>query len=149
MLTICCAADSGADKDDQPSQDVTEAAQSAVDTLTDDGEIDLHYVGMCFPQFGDPWYVTMSDQITSVLEARGIKVETAACDNNHARQLEIIENYGQKGVDGIILFPIGSSEIGGTLERLQSEGVRIVAMLNKVDRGYDALLLTDYLLKRM
>lgn len=29
LLTICCAADSGADKDDQPYQDVTEAAQSA------------------------------------------------------------------------------------------------------------------------
>ena len=105
---------------------------------------DLSYVGMCFPQFNAPWYVQISDEITSVLEEQGIKVETASCDNNFARQLEIIENYGQKGVDGLILFPVGASEIGDTLERLQQQGTRVVVMMNSVDQGYDALLLTDY-----
>ena len=145
LLLVGCAstpASTTAPKGDTP--DPVQTAEEIVDKITDNGEIQLKYVGMCFPQFGAPWYVMMSDQITSVLEAKGIKVETAACDNNHARQLEIIENYGQKGVDGIILFPIGSSEIGSTLERLQGEGVRVIVMLNKVDRGYDALLLTNY-----
>lgn len=145
LLLVGCAttpANAPAVEDEKP--DPTQAAEEIVDKITDDGEIQLKYVGMCFPQFGSPWYVMISDQITSVLEAKGIKVETAACDNNHARQLEIIENYGQKGVDGIILFPIGASEIGGTLERLQNQGVRVVIMTNKVDRGYDAMLLTNY-----
>lgn len=108
-------------------------------------ELDIKYVGMCFPQLDNPWFVDVKDQIVGVLEAEGIKVEIASADNNQARQIEIVENFGTKGVDGLILFPIGASEIGGTLEQLQKQGVRTVTFINQVDKGSDAMLLTDNL----
>lgn len=121
-------------------------AESAVDKIgNEDGESDIKYVGMCFPQLESPWFVDVKNQIVEALEADGIKVEVASADNNQARQIEIVENYGTKGVDGLILFPIGASEIGGTLESLQRQGIRVVTFVNKVDKGYDVMLMTDNL----
>ena len=114
------------------------AGSSPADTATE-----IHYVGICFPQLENPWFVDVKDQIVSALEAEGCKVEVASADNNQARQIEIVENFGTKGVDGLILFPIGASEIGGTLEKLQSQGVRVVTFVNKVDKGNDVMLLTN------
>lgn len=149
LLLVGCASSPTSDQgtvnpQNEKTADSNGAAQDAVDELAGNGETDLKYVGMCFPQFNAPWYVQISDEITSVLEEQGIQVETASCDNNFARQLEIIENYSQKGVDGLVLFPVGASEIGSTLEAMQEQGVRVVVIMNKVDKGYDALLLTDY-----
>lgn len=120
-------------------------AQDALDQLKDDdGEFNVSYVGICFPQLNEPWFVGVQEDIVSTLEAAGVKVESASCDNDHARQLEIVENFGEKGVDGLILFPIGASEIGSTLEELQAKGVRVIVFVNSVDKGYDGMLVTNY-----
>jgi ribose transport system substrate-binding protein len=124
---------------------VTEASRAVVGDLRDEnGELSVKYVGMCFPQLANPWFVAVKDDVQRVLEAEGVKVEYAAADNNHARQMEIIENYGEKNVDGIVIFPIGASDIGSTLEKMQEKGVRVIVFVNKVDKGFDGMLLTNY-----
>lgn len=122
----------------------SETAQSTADQLKDkDGKIDVKYVGMVFPQMDHPWFIMVKDQIAAILEAAGVKVEVASCDNDQAKQLQLVENFGEKGVDGLILFPIGNSEIGGALEKLQEKGVRNIVFINKVDKGYDAMIVED------
>ncbi|MDR1192741.1 MAG: substrate-binding domain-containing protein [Peptococcaceae bacterium] len=108
------------------------------------GESELSYVGMIFPMMNQEWWINMADEIKAPLEARGIQVEVASSDDDHAKQLELVENFVSKGVDGLILFPIGASDIGGTLEKCQQQGIRVVVIVNSVDKGYDAMLMTNY-----
>jgi ribose transport system substrate-binding protein len=145
MITGCGTSSGATSQPETAAQSPTEAAQEIVDNLREEaGDKALKYVGMCFPSLGHSWFVTVKDEITSILEAEGVKVEVASSDDDHSRQMEIVENYGEKGIDGLILFPIGASEIGGTLEKLQAKGIRVIVFINQVDKGYDGMLLTNY-----
>ena len=146
MFITGCQAEKGPDNVD-PTQTKGESEPILTPTETEEliETVDgLSYVGLVIPQLNSEWWVTMAAEISEPLEALGIKVEVETSGNDHARQLDLIENFANKGIDGLILFPIGASDIGDTLESLQKQGIRIVTFLNGVDRGYDAMLLTNH-----
>lgn len=131
-----------------------ETAASAEETATSetastvtanaDGLYDLSYVGIVFPNLSSDFMVAVSNEIIETLEAKGIRAEVVSSDNDQATQLERVENFAEKGIDGLILFPNGASDIGTTLERLQAEGIRVMVFANRVDKGYDVISLVDY-----
>lgn len=110
----------------------------------DSNSAELSYVGMIFPEMNNEWWVSIADQIKAPLEAKGIKVEVESSGDDYAKQQELVENFLTKNVDGLILFPIGASDIGATLEKAQEQGVHVVVMANEVDRGYDVMFVNDY-----
>ncbi len=145
LITGCQPAKGPGDKDTNPTSGESEPVLTPTETeQVVDAANGLSYVGLIIPQMNSEWWVTLAREISEPLEAVGIKVEVEASGNDHARQLELVENFANKGIDGLILFPIGASDIGGTLENLQSQGIRTVIFLNGVESGYDAMLLTNH-----
>lgn len=143
VLLAGCGTAASSSAAEGTAPEASSVAESVVSELTDGGSADIEYVGMIFPQINHQWFITVSDEITAVLEDAGVRVELESSENDQARQLQLVENFAEKGVDGLILFPAGYSEIGGTLEKMQADGVRIVTFINAVDKGYDAMILEN------
>jgi len=130
----------------EPSQSAstTEAIPSSTAVIEQEGTAPK-YVGIIFPSLANEFLAGMANEIKSALEAKGIKVDLVTPDDDQAKQLNQIENFANMGIDTLLLFPIGKSDIASTLQSLRDSGIRVILIANSVGEGcFDAMLSVDY-----
>lgn len=137
------ACGNGVSSDPETELTTNEVTEKAVDDLTENGEINLKHVGILLPTLQSAWFVNNEASIREVLEKEGITVTTASSDRSAARELEILENFKQMDVDGVIAFVSSGSDVDDTLVSLRKEGIRVVTFVVAVGEGYDVQILTD------
>ena len=114
----------------------------SADFIPNDGS-NIQSVGLILPQMEAPFFIGVEAQIREKLESEGIRVETATSDNNLTTQLEVLENFGKMGLDGVIIFPLGGSDVSDTLQGLRAQGMRVISIVNPQESGFDGSIMTS------
>ena len=83
-------------------------------------------IGGSFDTLQTEYWVASRDAITAEVEARGGEVLEAVANNDANRQLEQVNNFIAKGVDGIIIAPKDAQSVVPIVRAANKAGIPIV-----------------------
>lgn len=92
-----------------------------------------HSLGLVVPDISNPFFAYVTRSIQNVAHSLGYSLMVCDTDENLALEVEHIDLLCGKGVDGLIVMPVGQKY--HHLERLVNEGIPLVL----VDRCFDRL----------
>lgn len=98
----------------------------------DDGRI---VIGLAVPSLTHPFFIYLRDNIVD--EAKQLDVEIRAMDAEDmaARQMSIVEDFIARGVDGVLLSPIGTDSLVPAVEALNQADIPVATVDRKVSGG--------------
>jgi len=92
-------------------------------------------IGLTLPSLAHPFFVYLQRNVMD--EAKILEVEIIAIDakNESAKQMAIVEDFISKGVDGVLMSPIGTDALVPAVESLNRAGIPVATVDRKVSGG--------------
>lgn len=93
-------------------------------------------IGLVLEDVGNPFSSALSRTIEDEARARGVLVFTGSCDEDPAREREIVATLRERRVDGILLVPVGKAD--HSYLRAERESGTPIVFLDRPARFLDA-----------
>jgi ribose transport system substrate-binding protein len=101
-------------------------------TRQDDGKI---VIGMTVPSLTHPFFIHLRDNVMKEAEELGVEVITVDAQDVAARQMSIVEDFIARGVDGVLMSPIGADSLVPAVESLNAAGIPVATVDRQVNGG--------------
>ncbi len=101
-------------------------------TPQDDGKI---VIGLTVPSLTHPFFIFLRDSVEEEAEALGVEIITADAEDVAARQMSIVEDFISRGVDGVLISPIGTDSLVPAIEELNKAGIPVATVDRQVAGG--------------
>jgi ribose transport system substrate-binding protein len=101
-------------------------------TPQDDGKI---VIGLTVPSLTHPFFIHLRDSVEAEAEALGVEIITADAEDAAARQMSIVEDFISRGVDGVLISPIGTDSLVPAIEELNKAGLPVATVDRQVAGG--------------
>jgi LacI family transcriptional regulator len=92
-------------------------------------------IGLVFDDLANPFFSALHRGVEDVARRRGVFTVASSSDDAPARELELIEAFGERGVDGMIIAPVGGDH--SHLARDRESGMALV-FVDRPARDLDA-----------
>lgn len=119
VLTMAILSGCGSPSETAPGKDTSSAKTTPADTKTDG---DKYVIGGVIMNMAWPWFLGTQVGMRQYADEKGLNVEFQFEDSQNDIQTQIkqLENMAQKGVDGIVIFPVDSKAIIPTMVDLHN-----------------------------
>ena len=95
---------------------------------------DKYVIGMSQCNLGEPWRVAMNDQIAMAAEKHPeFEVIFADAAQDNSKQIAVIENFVQMGVDLIITSPNEATPLTNAVSAAYDAGIPVILLDRKID----------------
>ncbi|MFW6169410.1 MAG: substrate-binding domain-containing protein [Planctomycetota bacterium] len=98
----------------------------------DDGKI---VIGLAVPSLTHPFFIYLRNSIVDEAEELGVEIRAMDAEDMAAKQTSIIEDFIVRGVDGVLLAPIGADSLVPAVEALNQAGIPVATVDRKVHGG--------------
>lgn len=98
----------------------------------DDGQL---VIGLTVPSLTHPFFIYLRDNVMAEAETLGVKVITMDAEDVAAKQMAICEDFIARGVDGVLMSPIGTDSLVPAVEALNQAGIPVATVDRKVGGG--------------
>ncbi len=96
---------------------------------------DFIKIGLALPSLSHPFFVYLQQNVMDEAEKLGVGVHAIDADNVAANQLSVVEVFIVRGVDGVLMAPIGQDTLVPAIEALNKAGIPVVTVDRKVAGG--------------
>ena len=92
-------------------------------------------IGLTLPSLSHPFFVYLQKNVMEEAEILGVEVIAIDAENVAAKQMAQVEDFIAKGVDGVLMSPIGQDALVPAVEALNEVGIPIATVDRKVEGG--------------
>jgi ribose transport system substrate-binding protein len=98
----------------------------------DDGKI---VIGLTVPSLTHPFFIYLRDNVMVEAQVLGVEIITADAEDVAAKQMSIVEDFIARGVDGVLISPIGADSLVPAVEALNKANIPVATVDRKVSGG--------------
>ena len=99
------------------------------------GGEDKIVIGLAVPSLSHPFFIYLTKNVMDEAQKLGVEVIASDAGDVAARQMSIIEDFIVKGVDGVLMSPIGADALVPAVESLNEAKVPVATVDRKVNGG--------------
>lgn len=92
-------------------------------------------IGLTLPSLAHPFFVYLQKNVMDEAEKLGVEVIAIDAENVAAKQMSIVEDFIARGVDGVLMSPIGEDALVPAVESLNEAGIPVATVDRKVEGG--------------
>lgn len=92
-------------------------------------------IGLSVPSLSHPFFIYLANNVIDEAEKLGVEVITSDAGDVAARQMSVIEDFIVKGVDGVLMSPIGADALVPAVESLNKAKIPVATVDRKVNGG--------------
>ena len=92
-------------------------------------------IGLSVPSLSHPFFIYLTKNVMDEAEKLGVKVIASDAGDVAARQMSVIEDFIVKGVDGVLMSPIGADALVPAVESLNKAKIPVATVDRKVNGG--------------
>lgn len=130
FLTLGLLGGCGTVDDSKPAVSKNEESTSAQSTEK------LKTAAICLPQGADEFFVYISNQLKTALEAEGCTVQVADANMDSQAQIKQIQNFTMSGVDFMYVFPAGDANtFTDVVSEATNAGIKTLVSHNNTGEG--------------
>lgn len=96
-------------------------------------------IGLAVPSLTHPFFIHLKNRVMDEAGRLGVQVITADAEDTAAKQMAIVEDFIARGVDGVLISPIGADALVPAIEALHEARIP-VATVDRMVRGGDVLV---------
>jgi len=101
-------------------------------TQEDDGKT---VIGLTVPSLTHPFFIYLQENVQDEAESLGVEVITVDAEDVAAKQMSIVEDFIARGVDGVLISPIGADSLVPAVEALNAAGIPVATVDRQVNGG--------------
>ncbi len=101
-------------------------------TRSADGQL---VIGLTVPSLTHPFFIYLRDNVMAEAEQLGVVVITADAEDVAAKQMSIVEDFIARGVDGVLISPIGADALVPAVEALNRANIPVATVDRQVKGG--------------
>ena len=105
-------------------------------THRDEGKI---VIGLVVPSLTHPFFIYLKNHVVDEAKRLNVEVVAADAEDTAAKQMSIVEDFIARGVDGVLISPIGADALVPAIESLNQARIP-VATVDRMVRGGDVLV---------
>lgn len=99
------------------------------------GGEDKIVIGLAVPSLSHPFFIYLTKNVMDEAEQLGVEVITSDAGDVAARQMSVIEDFIVKGVEGVLMSPIGADALVPAVESLNKAKIPVATVDRKVNGG--------------
>lgn len=92
-------------------------------------------IGLAVPSLTHPFFIYLRDNVMAEAQQLGVTVITADAEDVAAKQMAIIEDFIARGVDGVLISPIGADALVPAVEALNRAHIPVATVDRQVSGG--------------
>lgn len=92
-------------------------------------------IGLTVPSLTHPFFIYLHDHVVDEAELLGVEIITADAEDVAAKQMSIIEDFIARGVDGVLISPIGADALVPAVEDLNQAAIPVATVDRQVSQG--------------
>lgn len=92
-------------------------------------------IGLSVPSLSHPFFIYLTKNVMDEAEKLGVKVIASDAGDVAARQMSVIEDFIVKGVEGVLMSPIGADALIPAVESLNKAKIPVATVDRKVNGG--------------
>ncbi len=92
-------------------------------------------IGLTVPSLTHPFFIHLRDNVLDEARALGVTVITTDAEDRPAKQMSDVEDFIARGVDGVLMSPIGADSLVPAVEALNRAGIPVATVDRKVSGG--------------
>lgn len=92
-------------------------------------------IGLAVPSLSHPFFIYLKSNVMDEAESLGVEVVVADAEDIAARQMSIVEDFIVRGVDGVLISPIGADALVPAVESLNRAKIPVATVDRKVNEG--------------
>ena len=92
-------------------------------------------IGLTLPSLSHPFFVYLQKNVMDEAEKLGVEVIAIDAENVAAKQMSIVEDFIARGVNGVLMSPIGEDALVPAVESLNDAGIPVATVDRKVADG--------------
>jgi len=92
-------------------------------------------IGLAVPSLSHPFFIYLTKNVMDEARKLGVEVIPTDAGDVAARQMSIIEDFIVKGVDGVLMSPIGADALVPAVESLNQAKIPVATVDRKVNGG--------------
>lgn len=114
---------------------------ASADNQTADGN---YSIGVCFQDITNPLFAAISEHFNKKAKETGMDITVLDCQGNAATQISQVENFIEKGIDALIIYPADVEALRGVCEKASEAGIKILSWDENMDCANMAFLAPNY-----
>jgi ribose transport system substrate-binding protein len=92
-------------------------------------------IGLAVPSLSHPFFIYLKSNVMDEAEKLGVEVIVADAEDITAKQMSIVEDFIVRGVDGVLISPIGADALVPAVESLNRAKIPVATVDRKVNKG--------------
>jgi len=92
-------------------------------------------IGLAVPSLSHPFFIYLKNNVMEEAQKLGVDIIPADAEDMAARQMSIIEDFIVRGVDGVLISPIGADALVPAVESLNRAKIPVATVDRKVSGG--------------
>jgi len=92
-------------------------------------------IGLAVPSLSHPFFIFLKEHVEDEARELGVDIIAADAEDRAARQMAIVEDFIVRGVDGVLISPIGADSLVPAVESLNRAGIPVATVDRKVSGG--------------
>lgn len=92
-------------------------------------------IGLAVPSLSHPFFIYLKKHVMDEAEKLGVDIIAADAEDIAARQMSIVEDFIVRGVDGVLISPIGADSLVPAVESLNRAKIPVATVDRKVNGG--------------
>jgi ribose transport system substrate-binding protein len=92
-------------------------------------------IGLTVPSLTHPFFIHLRDNVEQEAKSLGVEIITADAEDVAAKQMSIVEDFIARGVDGVLISPIGADSLVPAVEALNAANIPVATVDRKVSGG--------------
>ena len=92
-------------------------------------------IGLAVPSLSHPFFIYLKKNVLDEAEKLGVEVIVADAEDIAAKQMSIVEDFIVRGVDGVLISPIGADALVPAVESLNRARIPVATVDRKVNEG--------------
>ncbi|PID56215.1 hypothetical protein CSB45_12640 [candidate division KSB3 bacterium] len=92
-------------------------------------------IGLTLPSLSHPFFVYLQQNVMDEAEKLGVEVIAIDAENVAAKQMSIVEDFIARGVQGVLMSPIGQDALVPAVEALNEAGIPVATVDRQVEGG--------------
>ena len=101
-------------------------------------------LGICFQDITNPIFAEFSSLIQEKGEEAGWDVTVLDCKSNAAEEITQVENFIEKGIDALIIYPVEVEALNPVCQEASDKGIKVFSWDDVVDSADMAFLVDNY-----
>ena len=92
-------------------------------------------IGLAVPSLAHPFFIYLKNNVVDEARKLGVDIISADARDVAARQMSIVEDFIVKGVDGVLISPIGADSLVPAIEALNKVKIPVATVDREVSGG--------------